>query len=90
MTNGAISRHRAGGKGFWVIGLLKVIEAVKNIILNAQLPPAQQLTGRCWHASLEYLCGIAAAKCWRKGRLRLLLGSSVCGLAEGHRRAPRR
>ncbi len=31
-------RHRAGGKGFWVIGLLKVIvEAVKNIILNAQL-----------------------------------------------------
>ena len=43
MTNGAISRGMVDGivleaKGFWVIGLLKVIvEAVKNIILNAQL-----------------------------------------------------
>lgn len=43
MTNGAISMGMVDGivleaKGFWVIGLLKVIvEAVKNIILNAQL-----------------------------------------------------
>ena len=43
MTNGAISMGMVHGivleaKGFWVIGLLKVIvEAVKNIILNAQL-----------------------------------------------------
>ena len=42
MTNGAISMGMVDGivleaKGFWVIGLLKVIvEAVKNIILNAQ------------------------------------------------------
>ena len=43
MTSGAISMGMVDGivleaKGFWVIGLLKVIvEAVKNIILNAQL-----------------------------------------------------
>ena len=43
MTSGAISMGMMDGivleaKGFWVIGLLKVIvEAVKNIILNAQL-----------------------------------------------------
>ena len=43
MTSGAISMGIVDGivleaKGFWVIGLLKVIvEAVKNIILNAQL-----------------------------------------------------
>ena len=43
MTNGAISMGMVDGivleaKGFWVIGLLKVIvEAVKNIVLNAQL-----------------------------------------------------
>ena len=43
MTGGAISMGMVDGivleaKGFWVIGLLKVIvEAVKNIILNAQL-----------------------------------------------------
>ena len=43
MANGAISMGMVDGivleaKGFWVIGLLKVIvEAVKNIILNAQL-----------------------------------------------------
>ena len=43
MTIGAISMGMVDGivleaKGFWVIGLLKVIvEAVKNIILNAQL-----------------------------------------------------
>ena len=43
MTNGAISMGMVDGivleaEGFWVIGLLKVIvEAVKNIILNAQL-----------------------------------------------------
>ena len=43
MTNGAISMGMVDGivleaKGFWVVGLLKVIvEAVKNIILNAQL-----------------------------------------------------
>ena len=43
MTNGAISMGMVDGivleaKGFWVIGLLKVIvEAVKNVILNAQL-----------------------------------------------------
>lgn len=43
MTSGAISMGMVDGivleaKGFWAIGLLKVIvEAVKNIILNAQL-----------------------------------------------------
>ena len=43
MTSGAISMGMVDGivleaKGFWVVGLLKVIvEAVKNIILNAQL-----------------------------------------------------
>ena len=43
MTSGAISMGMVDGivleaKGFWVIGLLKVVvEAVKNIILNAQL-----------------------------------------------------
>ena len=43
LTSGAISMGMVDGivleaKGFWVIGLLKVIiEAVKNIILNAQL-----------------------------------------------------
>ena len=43
MTSGAISMGMVDGivleaKGFWVIGLLKVIvEAVKNIILNAQM-----------------------------------------------------
>ena len=43
MTSGAISMGMVDGivleaKGFWVIGLLKVIvETVKNIILNAQL-----------------------------------------------------
>lgn len=43
MTSGAISMGMVDGivleaKGFWVIGLLKVIvEAVKNIILNARL-----------------------------------------------------
>ena len=43
MTSGTISMGMVDGivleaKGFWVIGLLKVIvEAVKNIILNAQL-----------------------------------------------------
>ena len=43
MTSGAISMGMVDGivleaKGFWVIGLLKVIvEAVKNILLNAQL-----------------------------------------------------
>ena len=43
MTSGAISMGMVDGivleaQGFWVIGLLKVIiEAVKNIILNAQL-----------------------------------------------------
>ena len=43
MTSGAISMGMVDGivleaKGFWVIGLVKVIlEAIKNIILNAQL-----------------------------------------------------
>ena len=43
MTNGAISMGRVDGivmevQGFWVIGLVRVIfEAVKNVILNAQL-----------------------------------------------------
>lgn len=43
MTNGAISMGMVGGivmevQGFWVIGLVRVIfEAVKNVILNAQL-----------------------------------------------------
>jgi len=43
MTNGAVSMGMVDGivmeaKGFWVIGLLRVIyEAVKNVILNAQL-----------------------------------------------------
>ena len=48
MTSGAISMGMVDGivleaKGFWVIGLLKVIvEAVKNIILNAQLESQHQ------------------------------------------------
>ena len=43
MTNGAISMGMVDGivmevQGFWVIGLVRVIfEAVKNVILNAQL-----------------------------------------------------
>ena len=43
MTSGAISMGMVDGivleaKGFWIIGLLKVIaEAVKNVILNAQM-----------------------------------------------------
>ena len=43
MTNGAISMGMVDGivmevQGFWVIGLVQVIfEAVKNVILNAQL-----------------------------------------------------
>ena len=43
MTSGAISMGMVDGivleaKGFWFIGLIKVIlEAIKNIILNAQL-----------------------------------------------------
>ena len=43
MPSGAISMGMVDGivleaKGFWVIGLVKVIlEAIKNIILNAQL-----------------------------------------------------
>ena len=43
MTSGAISMGMVDGivleaKGFWVIGLVKVIlEAIKNITLNAQL-----------------------------------------------------
>ena len=43
MTNGAISMGMVDGivleaKGFWVIGLVRVIyEAVKNQLLNAQL-----------------------------------------------------
>ena len=43
MTSGGISMGMVDGivleaKGFWIIGLLKVIaEAVKNVILNAQM-----------------------------------------------------
>ena len=43
MTNGAISMGMVDGivmeaQGFWIIGLLRVIvEAVKNIVLNAQM-----------------------------------------------------
>ena len=43
MTNGAISMGMVDGivmevQGFWFIGLVRVIfEAVKNVILNAQL-----------------------------------------------------
>ena len=70
MTSGAISMGMVDGivleaKGFWVIGLLKVIvEAVKKHHPQraAGKPPAQQLTGRCWHASLEYLCGKASCR----------------------------
>ena len=43
MTSGAISMGMVDGivleaRGFWIIGLVKVIvEAVKNVVLNAQL-----------------------------------------------------
>ena len=43
MTNGAVSMGMVDGivleaRGFWIIGLVKVIvEAVKNVVLNAQL-----------------------------------------------------
>ncbi len=43
MTNGAISMGMVDGivmelQGFWIIGLVRVIyEAIKNVILNAQL-----------------------------------------------------
>ena len=43
MTNGAVSMGMVDGivmeaQGFWIIGLLRVAyEAVKNVILNAQL-----------------------------------------------------
>ena len=43
MTNGAVSMGMVDGivmeaQGFWIIGLLRVAyEAIKNVILNAQL-----------------------------------------------------
>ena len=43
MTNGAVSMGMVDGivmeaQGFWIIGLVRVIiEAVKNLVLNAQL-----------------------------------------------------
>ena len=70
MTNGAISMGMVDGivleaKGFWVIGLLKVIvEAVKKHHPQraAGKPPAQQLTGRAVMQLWKYLCGKASCR----------------------------